>query len=229
MQDDKEDPKFEQWLKQHATSYNTPPTPDVERMWVAIEADHFDSNTLTHAHTLRATPIVKPTPWWSNSWMRVAAALVVGVGLGRISAVTPSITGAGTNSPAVAAVNASNSSSNAELVEPIDEPAASRYLGQTVALLASLQTDARGTTGDTLYKKHATDLLLTTRLLLDSPSARDPKVRALLDDLELVLAQIVQMPAKRNASDLDLIHQAMEQRDVMPRLRTAVANTSSAD
>ncbi len=118
MQDDKEDPKFEQWLKQHATSYNTPPTPDVERMWVAIEADHFDSNTLTHAHTLRATPIVKPTPWWSNSWMRVAAALVVGVGLGRISAVTPSITGAGTNSPAVAAVNASNSSSNAELESP---------------------------------------------------------------------------------------------------------------
>jgi hypothetical protein len=213
MQDD----KFDEWLQHAAASYNAPPAPDVERMWADIEAKHFGQVTTV---TRRA-----PAPWWSSGLMKMAAALLIGVGLGRVSSSPRSVdhTTATRATPAVAVA------SDSVGVQPIDEPAASRYLGQTVALLATLQSDARASTSDAVFRKRATDLLLTTRLLLDSPSARNPKVLALLDDLELVLAQIVQMPAGRNAADLDLIHQAMEQRDVMPRLRTAVANTYSAE
>ena len=104
-----------------------------------------------------------------------------------------------------------------------------RYLGQTVALFASLQNDAWAARNDTQLAARASTLLSTTRFLLDSPNAADPNVRGLLEDLELVLVQIVQIPSTRTASDVELIHQAMKQRDVMPRLRTAVANLNPAD
>jgi hypothetical protein len=40
-----------------------------------------------------------------------------------------------------------------------------------------------------------------------------------------VLVQVVQMPASGNALDAKLIRQAMQERDVMPRLVDAVADT----
>jgi hypothetical protein len=60
---------------------------------------------------------------------------------------------------------------------------------------------------------------------MDSPAASNPRLRSLFEDLELVLVQVVQMPKGGNATDASLIRQAMQQRDVMPRLRDAVAET----
>ena len=68
----------------------------------------------------------------------------------------------------------------------------------------------------------ARDLLTTTRLLLDSPAADDPRMRALLEDLELVLAQISQLEAGRDSRNADLITQDMDQRSVLPKLRSAI-------
>ena len=45
----------------------------------------------------------------------------------------------------------------------------------------------------------ARSLLGTNRLLLDSPVATDPRMRQLLEDLELVLAQIAQLSAEGRA------------------------------
>ena len=103
----------------------------------------------------------------------------------------------------------------------------SRYFGQAAALLVSLPTEVRAGHTNDQFNARANDLLLTTRLLLDSPASADPKVRGLLDDLELVLAQVVQMQSEHNAKDLDLVNQALEQRDVLPRLRVVVANISA--
>jgi hypothetical protein len=80
-----------------------------------------------------------------------------------------------------------------------------------------------------MYMNRAHDLLLTTRLLLDSPAAADPRFRALLEDLELVLAQVVRLQSEQRRDELDLIRQALEQRDVLLRLRTAVADISADD
>ncbi|HEY4132485.1 MAG TPA: hypothetical protein VGM50_17875, partial [Gemmatimonadaceae bacterium] len=66
-----------------------------------------------------------------------------------------------------------------------------------------------------------------TRLLMDSPAATDPQMQSLLEDLELVLAQIVRLQNDPSRTDLDLINRALEQRDVIPRLRTAVADISA--
>src|SRR5207244_6141944 len=64
-------------------------------------------------------------------------------------------------------------------------------------------------------------LLTTTRLMLDSPAAEDPRLKSLLEDLELVLAQIAQVPRGSDRAALQLINQGLEQRSVLLRLRTA--------
>ena len=104
--------------------------------------------------------------------------------------------------------------------------AASQTLGQAELLLTSFRAEskARGSV-DPQVAEWAGDILSSTRLLLDSPAGRDPKLRGLLEDLELVLAQIVQfrdVPANARPGDADLIDHALQQRDLLPRLRTAV-------
>jgi len=64
---------------------------------------------------------------------------------------------------------------------------------------------------------NARELLSTTRLLLDS-GVEDPRFRELLEDLELVLAQVVRLRDATPAMDAALIAQALDQREVLPRL-----------
>lgn len=210
-----QDEEFDNWLRSSARSYNQPPAPDVEGMWKEIEKQHFDGVTITPPRT----------HWWNSGALRIAAALVIGVGLGRISASPEMVMPA--SAPAVAAVEQTGRTPG--VLAALNAPEANRYLGETVALLASLQSDASSSRSDQQLASGAADLLNTTRFLLDSPGTNNSNVRGLLEDLELVLAQIVQLSNSGSASDIDLIHQAMEQRDVMPRLRTAVANNYSAE
>ena len=100
--------------------------------------------------------------------------------------------------------------------------AAMRHLGQAEALLTSFRTESRAGRLDVQVSAWADDLLSTTRLLLDSPAAADPRMRRLLDDLELVLAQIAQLPVQREERELELIDRSVEQRNMLTRLRTVV-------
>ncbi|MEO7363293.1 MAG: hypothetical protein ABI120_23365, partial [Gemmatimonadaceae bacterium] len=164
-------------------------------------------------------------PWYNSGWMRVAAALVIGIGLGRVS--LPAGAPATSAQPTVVAAQAIAGSS---VLQPVmNSPEANKYMGETIALLASMQSETRNAAQDKELVSGAGDLLNTTRFLLDSPNTNNPNVRGLLEDLELVLAQIVQLSNKTTAGDVEMIHRAMEQRDVMPRLRTAVANNYSAE
>jgi hypothetical protein len=97
-----------------------------------------------------------------------------------------------------------------------------QHLVQAEVLLTSFRAEARGGAVDQQVAEWARDLLSTTRLLLDSPAAADPQLRRLLDDLEVLLAQIAQLPAQRGRGEADLIDEAVEQRDVITRLRTAI-------
>src|SRR6266581_3742182 len=65
--------------------------------------------------------------------------------------------------------------------------------------------------------------IATTRLMLDSPAANDARLKGLLEDLELVLAQIAQLPARGGGDreDVQSINQGLDQRSVLLRLRTA--------
>ena len=104
--------------------------------------------------------------------------------------------------------------------------AAVQTLVQAEAVLTAYR-GAESTTRDPQAMQQAArwarDVLSSTRLLIDSPAGRDPQMRTLFTDLELVLAQIVQLSGTPlQDGERDLIDRAMRDRDLLPRLRSAV-------
>ena len=104
--------------------------------------------------------------------------------------------------------------------------AAVQTLMQAEAVLTAYR-GAEATTRDPQAMQQAArwarDVWSSTRLLIDSPAGRDPQMRALFTDLELVLAQIVQLSGTPlQDSERDLIDRAMRDRDLLPRLRSVV-------
>jgi len=202
--------------------YNEPPAlakADLDAMWASIESAAFDEQRPTSGVRRQSSSFLRR--FSMASLLPLAATLVIGIGIGRFALPTPEPTVAGT----VAVQSLSDSVS-------IDEPyqsTTSRYLGQAVALLVSLPAEVREGRANEPYMGRAHDLLLTTRLLLDSPASADPRFRTLLEDLELVLAQVVRLQSAESSEELEIIRQALEQRDVLPRLRSAVANISADD
>jgi hypothetical protein len=100
--------------------------------------------------------------------------------------------------------------------------AATQHLQRSEALLASLAADA-GATPVGEISAWARDLMTDTRLLLTSPAVADPAMKKLLEDLELVLAQISAIPAARAREEVELIQDGINHSDMMLRLRAATA------
>jgi hypothetical protein len=188
-------------------SYNVPPErAPAEEMWGRIESARWGGR--------RA--VGRTRAFW---WIGMAAALVLGVGIGRLTRATQTV-----------AANAPTPSPSALRPPAADyDRSTTRYLGQTAALLIALPAEARAGRTDQRFVARAAELLTTTRLLLDSPAATDPKVRALLEDVELVLAQVAHLETDRGRVEFELIAQALEQRDLLPRLTSAVAGGGEAD
>jgi hypothetical protein len=201
MMHEHEDPRFEKWLKDQAQSYHAPlPTPR-EEMWARIETERARRS---------ARRVIELRPWlrWT---LAAAALLVLGVGIGRWTARQ--------ETGLVRGTVATNDTADRDLLYQV---AATQYLSRTEAFLTGFRADLRAGRADARFTGQARDLLTTTRLLLDSPAADDPRSRALLEDLELVLVQISQLAAGRDTHDTDLITQGMDQRNLLPKLRSAI-------
>ena len=204
--------------------YRVPPEPPLDEMWERIEERHFGAPVVSlvdraqsRGGSVRRTWFA--TPSWGVIVAAIAASLIIGIGVGRMSrGVAPVIT---------------EKEGTYEYWTANAEPyrqATTEYLGQTVALLTALPAAARDGQPDARFATQASDLLTTTRLLLDSPAAAsDPRLKNLLDDLELVLAQLSRLPSEHGGTELNLITEALEQRDVVPRVRAAAASISSDD
>jgi hypothetical protein len=144
--------------------------------------------------------------------LALAASLVIGIGIGRFGWLS----GPFRSSAPVGTDAALRGSGTAYRV------VAAQYLARTEALLTDFHAESRGGRLDPRFLVSAQDLLATTRLMLDSPAADDPHLSVLLQDLELVLAQIAQLPAAPGQmSDIDLINQGLTQHSVLTRLRAA--------
>jgi hypothetical protein len=213
--------RFDEIVTELPRTFNNPPPPPLDEMWAVIEDAHFNARAAAGGPARGAMS--------SAPWLAAAAALVIGIGIGHYF---PRASTALNNSPtpvALAPANSATSSADTSAVAEAYRDQTSRYLGQTAALLISLPSkDARGKT-DAVFAGKASDLLVTTRLLMDSPAARDPQMRSLLEDLELVLVQIARLRGEKSKADLDLIHQAVEQGDVLSRLNSAVVTNQSSE
>jgi hypothetical protein len=66
-------------------------------------------------------------------------------------------------------------------------------------------------------------------LLLDSPIGSDLRLRNLLQDLELVLAQVARLEPTHHRDEMQFIRTALDEHDIVPRIRSAAADLSLDD
>ena len=101
--------------------------------------------------------------------------------------------------------------------------AAVQYLGETEEFLTVFRADVRARRGRSQRTCSRPQLLSSNRLLMDSPAAQDPEIGRLLEDLELVLAEIARVsgtePSREEAGFID---DGIEEGGLLDRLRTAV-------
>ncbi len=202
-----DDPAFDAWARKVAPTLNAPNAAPRLEMWAAIQAAR---------RTAGVTPR-RRQPWLLIS--AIAAALLVGVAIDRVALRRVD----GPAAP-VAALPAAPSESN----DPsrLYRMAAAQTLTQAEALLMAFRTTPapeQSPVGIQQLASWGRQVLGSTRLLIDSPAGDDPQLRALLNDLEIVLVQIIQLSgAELDSTDRALIEGALEHTDLLPRIRTAV-------
>ena len=205
------DDRFDELMRDAGRDYRVAPEPPLEAMWQEIARARWTPSAGEGGFRVRRVARVAP---WLAAGIGMAATLMIGIAIGRQS----------TQSDMVAPVAEAVVDAQDESVTPY-RIATGRHLGQAAALLVSLPADMQGGLADSTLIEQADDLLSTTRILLDSPAADDPEIQTLLRDLELVLAQVSRLSTRRAAPvDVQLITDAIEERDVLPRLRTVVAD-----
>jgi hypothetical protein len=187
--------------REAARAYHEPPATPRDEMWQAIQ--HREPRPASRSAQVRLRP-----------WLPLAAAavLALGIGIGRLSNHSE---GSVTEIPAV-------QKQAARLNPTAYRLAAVEHLGQSEEFLTLFRTSVSLGTNERLASATARQLLVTDRLLLDSPAASDPKLRVLLEDLELVLAEIAQLAPEPRSQDVELIRRGIERGGVLSRLRTAV-------
>jgi hypothetical protein len=202
MGDDQlKDEPLDERLRDAARAYHLPPAAPREAMWARIQAAR---PAVARAPAPRVLPFRPRRTWWMATAAAAAAVLAVGIGIGRVSVQQTA--------------QWQGPSANATTYRL----ATQEHLSQAETFLTLFRTSVQERSNQRLASASARQLLASNRLLLDSPAATDRSTRLLLEDLELVLAQIAQLSPQSPAEDLQLIREGIEWGNVMPRLRTAV-------
>ncbi len=208
--DDQLDPQ----LLEAARQYHEPPPTPREEMWQAIQARR------QAPRRIGSTPMLRWTVWSVG----VAAVLLLGIAIGwqagRFEEPGQQIAASG-DSAAPEGGEAIPSRASAAL-----QVAALRHLNRTEAFLTLFRASVRSGQEAPLAPQTARQLLASNRLLRSSRAAADPAIQTLLDDVELVLAQIAGLRDDSWSGETDLITEGLEQKAVLPRLQVAVSSSS---
>ncbi|MGQ0648803.1 MAG: hypothetical protein ACT4P7_14690 [Gemmatimonadaceae bacterium] len=206
-----DDEKFDAWLREAASDYNRPRSEvPREAMWQAIQP----------AIAPRATAAMPFRQSRLRRWVPLAAAatllVVASYQMGRVR-------GASSTAPVTATATTTVPAADSALYSRASE----QHFGRADALLTSLRAAGVGDSLDASLQHWARELLVDTRLLMDSPAATDPSRRRLLEDLELALAQIVQLNAAATADDHRLVERSLQRGELLTRIRTVVPSALS--
>ncbi len=279
--------------------YNAPPETPREEIWAAIEA-RLDSSEAGKASVQVATvpdgAADRVPPLRSGRipgsrhgprrrvawWIGIAAALVIGLGIGRLSmrtgpaevrvasdpvaetaAETTTAENPAPSGPETVAGSADRAEAEATAQIPEEERADAadrvaagdiatpaptaggqepddasagrrratglqyaattrRLLDRGESFLATVQADLASGAPDPEMETWARSLLSRTRVLMSSPGARDPETRRLLQDLELMLAQIVVTTATGDPGEARILGEGLEDGNLLYRLRSAM-------
>jgi hypothetical protein len=196
--------------------YNPPPAVPRDEMWAALEARLEPREagvvSLDEARRRRSVTLRRSLAWG----VAAAAVLVLGVGIGRMTAPVAT--------PVAEAPTQLRAGADASVLRV----AAVEHLGRTEALLRMVRADGASGRVDPAMGAWARGLLTQTRLLMDTQEEQDPAMRELLEDLELVLVQIVGVTEaaggdeSRAREELTLTLDGMERSEVLSRIQAVV-------
>ncbi|MEP6571482.1 MAG: hypothetical protein ABJD11_02270 [Gemmatimonadota bacterium] len=206
------DDRLDEQLHDAAQAYNLPPEPPRDEMWENIRAAR-------EARRSRQPGAEVINFRRRLAWpIGLAALIALAFGLGRMTGPSSRAT-----APIASAVTTPRAtSSNPAAQNTAYTVATVQHLARADAFLTGFRADARKGRHDAQFTGAARDLLSNTRLMLDSPDLTDPRLRSVLEDLELVLVQIAQLPSEHGGDQLDLITDGLKQRGFIPRLRSAI-------
>ena len=205
------DKELDALLEDAGRHWRVPVDPPLDAIWTAVAAEAF------------APAPRRRAPGWTTVGIAAAAALVIGVFGGQYLAhrgIVPPGSSAITGLPRGVQVSAL----------PTNDPnqrAMSELLGRTAILFAAFPADSAGP--DSEISREGARLLTTTRLLIDSPVGADARLRNLLQDLELILAQVARFDPRHRHDENQFIQTALDQHDIVPRIRSAAADLSLDD
>jgi hypothetical protein len=203
------DDRMDELLAEAARDYNAPAPVPRDEIWSRIQAERGARRRGHSTHRV----------WlWPSVGIAAAALLAVGVTLGRRMERSAAPVAAPLTA---AAPQAARDSSAASLSYHL---VVLKHLAGSEAMITAFRSAARTGEVDAQIAAWSKELLSTTRMLEASVATDDPTMKRLLEDLDLVLAQIKQYVTRgtNDPEDLDLIEQSIIKRGVITKLRGTV-------
>jgi hypothetical protein len=208
-----DDAKFDEIIDREAKGYRAGSQPPADVMWSRIESDVAEAIRKPQRHIGRS--------WtWLAAGAGIAAALVLGVAIGRRSASTDT-------RPAVALAPSPSSLLPDSVRYNQMRALTLSHFAQAEVFLTQVRADLKTGRDDAERDARSRDLLARTRLIMASDAGRAPAVEQLLQDLELVLAGIAALPdsGARRPTDVRLMDERLRVGSVLPRIRTILPST----
>jgi hypothetical protein len=197
-------------IRELARDYHQPDALGTDRraaLWQRISPES--------AVTKRRSPAPRRRRWGAVLSMGAVAVLLIGIAIGQRIPADPAL-------PTEEAPRWTQ-----DTAEALYQIVARDYLGRTETLLTEFRMAALRPSPESPIspgagdpaRAWAGDLLVETRLLLDSPAAKDVRLQALLEELELVLAEIVQVG---DDADRSSIREELDRRALLLRVREGI-------
>lgn len=214
--DDKrvDDKQWDELVETMRREHNDPPPTPRERMWEAIEAKRRRKSVLR---------LIDGSRRWPAMAVAAAAVLVLGIAVGRMSMQQDAERAPGsvaqveqTEPPAAGSDDATPAPRGTRRAAT---QYAEMYLDRSEAVLTALRNEGGDPEANRRLAKWAAGMLSEARLLLDSPAGNDPEMRRLLQDLEMLFAQIAILAQTNDERELRSIEKSVKERSVLIRLQ----------
>ena len=206
-----DDRRLDEIIDREAKGYRAGGVPPADRMWSRIEGD------VTTAIKRHSFPHGRNWPWLAAG-AGIAAALVIGIAIGRRT-----ITNDGRMTSIVGVDSSVVGGTPVDSIRAAQMRAVTwSHLVQAETFLTEVRADLKTGRHDPERGDRSRQLLARTRLIMANDAAPAPSVERLLEDLELVLAEIAALPdsGMRRSLDARLLDERLSAGTVLPRIRT---------
>jgi hypothetical protein len=200
------DERFDELLESMRDEHNQPGETPRDLMWGRIESARAAQETTVQAST---SIFQRRRVWWP---LAAAALLTLGIGLGRMSSEN-AVPNTAISTELVEAPEIENNNGIYTIV-------ATRHLDRAEALLTHFEAGHNPRIAREQLATWSRDLLSDTRMLLDTPAIDEPTVRELLDDVEILLALILQISAADDDTAGEIVTESLRTNGVLNRLRS---------